>query len=77
RLVRDRLAAVFAAWETLLANCIGEAQADGSLRSDLDPHDTAAFLIDAFEGAVLRTKVDRNAAALERFQTIVFSLILT
>jgi TetR/AcrR family transcriptional repressor of nem operon len=76
RLVRDRLAAVFAAWGTLLAGCIREAQADGSLRADIDPGETASFLIDAYEGAVLRTKVDRNGAALERFQTIVFSLIL-
>ncbi len=76
RLIRDRLAAVFAAWGTLLAGCIREAQADGSLRPGLDPDETAAFLIDAYEGAVLRTKVDRNGAALERFQTIVFSLIL-
>jgi TetR/AcrR family transcriptional repressor of nem operon len=76
RLIRDRLAAVFAAWGTLLAGCIREAQADGSLRQDLDPNETAAFLIDAYEGAVLRTKVDRNGAALERFQTTIFSLIL-
>lgn len=77
RLVRDRLAAVFAAWGALLAGCIRDAQADGSLRASLDPDATAAFLIDAFEGAVLRTKVDRTGAALERFQSIVFSLILT
>jgi TetR/AcrR family transcriptional repressor of nem operon len=77
RLVRDRLAAVFAAWGALLAGCIRDAQADGSVRRDLDPDETAAFLIDAFEGAVLRTKVDRNGAALGRFQSIVFSRILT
>ncbi|HVY13802.1 MAG TPA: TetR family transcriptional regulator C-terminal domain-containing protein [Rhodopila sp.] len=76
RLVRDRLATVFAAWGTLLARCIRDAQADGTLRPDLDPDETAAFLIDAFEGAVLRTKVDRDGAALARFRSVVFSLIL-
>ena len=75
-LVRDRLAAVFAAWGALLARCIREAQQDGSLRSTLDPDQTAAFLIDAFEGAVLRTKVDRDGSALERFRAVVFSSIL-
>jgi TetR/AcrR family transcriptional regulator, transcriptional repressor for nem operon len=77
RLVRDRLATVFAAWTQLLAGCIREARAAGELRAGLDPDTIAAFLIDAFEGAVLRTKVDRDATALLRFETIVFSLILT
>ncbi len=77
RLVRDRLAAVFAAWTQLLANCIREAQTAGELRSSLDADTVAAFLIDAFEGAILRTKVDRDATALLRFETIVFSTILT
>ena len=61
----------------MLAGCIREAQATGELRAALDPDATAAFLIDAYEGAILRTKVDRDATALRRFETIVFSLILT
>ncbi|HBK05099.1 MAG TPA: TetR family transcriptional regulator [Acetobacteraceae bacterium] len=77
RLVRDRLGAVFAAWTQMLATCIREAQAAGELRPELDPDTIAAFLIDAFEGAVLRTKVDRDATALKRFEAIVFSVILT
>ncbi len=77
RLVRDRLGSVFAAWTKLLSDCIREAQAAGEIRDSLDPDSIAAFLIDAFEGAVLRAKVDRNPAALLRFQDIVFSTILT
>ncbi len=76
RLMRDRLAAVFAAWTQMLAGCIREAQAAGELRRELDPESIAAFLIDAFEGAILRTKVDRDATALRRFESIVFSNIL-
>jgi len=77
RLVRDRLTSILAAWTALLSGCIREAQAAGELRASLDPDTTAAFLIDAFEGAVLRTKVDRDATALTRFNSIVFSSILT
>jgi TetR/AcrR family transcriptional repressor of nem operon len=77
RVVRDRLGAVFAAWTQLLASCIREAQAMGELRAELDADMTAGFLIDAYEGAVLRTKVDRDATALRRFETVVFSAILT
>jgi TetR/AcrR family transcriptional repressor of nem operon len=77
RLVRDRLAAVFGAWTQMLAGCIREAQAAGELRTTLDPESIAAFLIDAFEGVTLRTKVDRDVTALRRFEAIVFSTILT
>ena len=76
RLVRDRLRSVFAAWTTLLANCIREAQQAGEIASDTDADTLAAFLIDAFEGAVLRMKVDRDPAPLERLEAIVFRKIL-
>jgi TetR/AcrR family transcriptional repressor of nem operon len=76
RLVRDRLAAVFAAWTCLLATCIQEAQRAGQVGADIDAETLAAFLIDAFEGAVLRTKVDRDPTALMRFERIVFSKLL-
>ena len=69
RLVRDRLGAVFAAWTQMLAGCIREAQARrrGAGEHSI-PRPLPAFLIDAFEGAVLRTKVDRDATALRRFE---------
>jgi TetR/AcrR family transcriptional regulator, transcriptional repressor for nem operon len=76
RIVRDRLSAVFAAWTRLLATVIREAQAAGEIRLQHDPETIAAFLVDAFEGAVLRSKVDRDATALVRFESIVFSVIL-
>jgi TetR/AcrR family transcriptional repressor of nem operon len=77
RLVRDRLGAVLAAWTCLLATCIREAQHAGEFGAAIDPETLAAFLIDAFEGAVLRSKVDQNPAALRRFREIVFSQLLT
>lgn len=76
RLVRDRLGAVLAAWTQMLATCIREARSAGELKTEQDPEAIAAFLIDAFEGAVLRTKVDRDGTALKRFENIVFSVIL-
>lgn len=76
RLVRDRLASVFAAWTKLLANTIQEAVDNGEIATTLPAETIAAFLIDAFEGAVLRSKVDRDATALERLRTVIFSTLL-
>lgn len=76
RLVRDRLASIFAAWTTLLAATIQEAVEAGEITCALPPGTAAAFLIDAFEGAVLRSKVDRDATALRRLRDVVFTTIL-
>jgi len=76
RLVRDQLGAVLAAWTNLLSRCLAEAQAEAAIATDIDPDTMAAFLIDAFEGAVLRTKVTRDTAPLARFEHIVFTKLL-
>ncbi|HVZ08734.1 TetR family transcriptional regulator C-terminal domain-containing protein [Rhodopila sp.] len=76
RLVRDRLASIFAAWTTLLAATIREAVAAGQITIALPPETVAAFLVDAFEGSVLRSKVDRDPTALRRLREVVFTTIL-
>lgn len=76
RLVRDRLAALFAGWTRALATVVREAQEAGEVPRDLPAETLAGFIIDAWEGAVLRGKVERDPAAFERFERIVFSKIL-
>ena len=76
RLVRDQLGAVLAAWTQVLTSCLREAQTAGDIASDIAPETLAAFLIDAFEGAVLRAKVTRDTAPLARFEQIVFNKLL-
>jgi TetR/AcrR family transcriptional repressor of nem operon len=76
RLMRDRLAMIFAAWTRALEGCIREAQAERSINTDLDAATLAAFLLNAWEGAVLRSKVDKDGAAQRQFLTVVFSCLL-
>jgi TetR/AcrR family transcriptional regulator, transcriptional repressor for nem operon len=70
--IRERLAGILARWSTAIEACVKEAQADGSLRPDLDAGAMAAFLLNSWEGAVLRSKVDRSDAAFTAFEKIVF-----
>jgi len=37
--------------------------------------DLAEFLLSSWEGAILRMKVDRGPAALDRFKNIIFQTI--
>jgi TetR/AcrR family transcriptional repressor of nem operon len=74
-LLRERLEAIFQEWRALFASCIAEAQAAGEISSAFEPTDLAEFLLASWEGAILRMKVERSPAALDRFKTIVFQTI--
>ncbi len=75
KLLRERLQAIFQEWRAPFADCIAEAQAVGEIDSKFDPVDLAEFLLASWEGAILRMKVERAPAALERFKTIVFETV--
>ena len=76
RLVRDRLAGLFAGWVRVVANCVREAQEHGDIALDLDPVTIGAFLVNAWQGAVMRAKVDRDSSSLDQFFEVVFSRLL-
>jgi TetR/AcrR family transcriptional repressor of nem operon len=76
KLVCERLAAVFAGWTGAVETCIRQAQQEGDIRADCDAGVLAAFLINAWEGAVLRAKVVKNPAPFEEFDEIVFRKLL-
>jgi len=73
--LRKRLAQIFAEWRAPFALCVEDAQALGQIRADLDAEDLADFLLASWEGAILRMKVERSAAPLERFKTIIFKVL--
>jgi TetR/AcrR family transcriptional regulator, transcriptional repressor for nem operon len=74
-LLRERLDAIFQEWRAPFADCIAEAQEAGEIDSKFDPVDLAEFLLASWEGAILRMKVERAPAALERFKTIIFHTV--
>jgi TetR/AcrR family transcriptional regulator, transcriptional repressor for nem operon len=75
RLLRQRLDRIFREWRSLFAACIAAAQAAGEIDSQFDAADLAEFLLASWEGAILRMKVERSPAALERFKTIAFETV--
>ena len=75
QLLRDRLEAIFHEWRTPFAACIAEAQAIGEIDATFDPTDLAEFLLSSWEGAILRMKVERGPAPLERFKKIAFQTV--
>ncbi len=51
-----------------LARCLEEARACGEISSEIDPYDTASFIFQGFEGALLHMKVVKTVAPLESFK---------
>jgi TetR/AcrR family transcriptional regulator, transcriptional repressor for nem operon len=75
KLLRQRLEAIFQEWRAPFASCIAEAQTIGEIDATFDPMDLAEFLLASWEGAILRMKVERGPAALDRFKNIVFQTV--
>jgi len=73
--LRERLTAIFEEWRAPFAACIAEGQAAGEIASTFSTDELADFLLASWEGAILRMKVERSAAPLERFKDIAFQTV--
>jgi TetR/AcrR family transcriptional repressor of nem operon len=70
------VAAGLDAFAAALAPAIREAQADGAIAAEADADTLAAFLVDAWQGALLRMRVEGNDAPLRRFERVVLGGLL-
>jgi TetR/AcrR family transcriptional repressor of nem operon len=75
-LMREHLVGHFAAWGSFFADCIAEAQDQGTI-SDQFPADLLGrFVLNSWEGALLRMRAERSDAPLIEFKQIVFGKLL-
>src|SRR5580693_1662456 len=65
--IRERLLSVLKVWGKQISAAILGGQEQGTIRKDLQADDLAAFLIDSYEGAILRMRVEKNSRALKSF----------
>jgi TetR/AcrR family transcriptional repressor of nem operon len=75
--IRESLLTLFERWTKDLEVAIADAQSEGAVSSDRDAGDIAAFLLDAYEGTLLRARVQRDPAPFDRFMKFAFEQILT
>jgi TetR/AcrR family transcriptional repressor of nem operon len=74
--IRERVCEAFTEWRQALAQTISEAQRAGDVAGDGDAELLAGFVIDAWEGAVLRSKVEQSRACLHAFLNMIFTKVL-
>jgi TetR/AcrR family transcriptional regulator, transcriptional repressor for nem operon len=70
-LCRTAMADALRGWAERIARIVALGQSQGSLRKDLSAADAAAFVLDSWEGAVLRMKVERSDRPLRRWIDLV------
>jgi TetR/AcrR family transcriptional regulator, transcriptional repressor for nem operon len=74
--LREKLAQAFHSWEESLRQVLQEMKDAGDLAAEIDAKEAAAFLIDAYEGALIRMKSDGNLTALGRFKKLALEPLL-
>lgn len=73
--LRHRLQEIYREWVSVFEDCIREAQEIGEIPDRFAAADLATFLLNSWEGAILRMKVERDPAPLEIFRRIAFDTI--
>jgi TetR/AcrR family transcriptional repressor of nem operon len=74
-LLREALKDSLSTWADLLARVIAEGQEIGEIKSGLEPLEMARFLINSWEGTVLRMKVMNDRRSLDDFMSIAMGLL--
>ena len=70
------LKAIFSAWTEAIVEVIRQAVEKGDLDPSVKPKEMAAFLLNNWEGALLRSKADRSDQPLELFLHFTFKVLL-
>ncbi|MGW0249488.1 TetR family transcriptional regulator C-terminal domain-containing protein [Nocardia goodfellowii] len=64
--LRESLSAAFGIWRDGMAEALRQAQELGTVRADIDAAELADLLIESWEGAVIRMKIDRTLEPLHK-----------
>ena len=74
--LRKQISTAFAHWQHAIAVVVEQAVAQKELPADTDPESLAGFLINSWEGALLRSQAEKSNAPLETFMHYVFDGLL-
>ena len=75
-LIRARLAALFSDWTQDIEAAVSEAQRTAAISTNAHAGRLAIFLLDSYEGAILRARVEKSRHAFDAFIRVVFTQIL-
>jgi TetR/AcrR family transcriptional regulator, transcriptional repressor for nem operon len=74
--LRQQISASFGGWQRKIAAVVQQAVEQKQLSADTDPESLAGFLLNSWEGALLRSQAEKSDAPLETFMHSVFEVML-
>ncbi|NYF88135.1 TetR family transcriptional regulator C-terminal domain-containing protein [Tunturiibacter empetritectus] len=74
--MRSELQGVFAVWQQGIADVLQEAIQRGDLVKSMRPDALAQFLLNSYEGALIRMKAEKSDKPLENFLHFAFDVLL-
>jgi TetR/AcrR family transcriptional repressor of nem operon len=74
--IRESLRKLYGQWTKDIEATIAEAQTKGEIANKTRASDLAAFLLDSYEGALLRARVERSRKPFDRFMKFAFGQLL-
>lgn len=75
--LRKQISNAFAHWQQTIATVLQQAVARKELPASTDPASLAGFLLNSWEGALLRSQAEKSDAPLETFMLYVFDGLLS
>lgn len=66
----------FSSWQSAIAGVLQEAIDRGYLAKSSKPQELAGFLLNSYQGALLRSKADRSGKPLENFLHFAFNVLM-
>jgi len=73
---RAELVRILDRWDGAIAACVRAAQSSGAIAADRSATEVAAVIVEAWEGAALRGKVNRDRAPYARFEQSTLPALL-
>ncbi|MBY5378312.1 TetR family transcriptional regulator [Rhizobium leguminosarum] len=75
-LMREHLVKHFASWSDFFESCIAQAQEEGMIENHLPAGLLARFILNSWEGALLRMRAEKSDEPLTDFKATIFNLLL-
>ena len=75
-MIQSLLQLSFSDWQADIARVLQEAIERGDLLKSTNPEALAAFLLNSYQGALLRSKADRSSKPLDTFMSFAFHHLL-
>jgi TetR/AcrR family transcriptional regulator, transcriptional repressor for nem operon len=74
--IRGQLAEGLDAWSAVVTELVAEGQRTGEISPASDPAQLGRFIVNAWEGALTRSRVVRNGQPIDDFFRMIFGLLL-